>query len=239
MSLLDLRSSLHDSSHTFGDNIHLDITDIATSFDTLPTISSYSLWLLLKPHLYVPFNLHHPNNVIVHCSDDSSRRNFIHHVPVNLLFVAVAAETLSLLPFNQHCQAPLPFFNLGSKDGDVCVVEVKRMEVSHWSKRLHLGSCIAMLDFCPTERVVLSTSTQWGAMITKLNVPADWKEWQIYLLLLGLFLASAVAFYVFFKNSDSFWKFPLGKNQPARPTIGAILDPQSDDQWGAFGPLDL
>ncbi|KAK3035022.1 hypothetical protein RJ639_033936 [Escallonia herrerae] len=155
-------------------------------------------------------------------------------------------------------------FTTGSKDGDVCVVEVKRMEVSHWSKRLHLGSCISMLDFCPTERVVLSTSTQWGATITKLNVPADWKgphalllhtlqhlfhfyivkcliseEWQIYLLLLGLFFASAVAFYVFFKNSDSFWKFPLGKDQPARPTLGAILDPQSDDQWGAFGPLDL
>lgn len=63
------------------------------------------------------------------------------------------------------------------------------------------------------------------------------------MVLLGLFLASAVAFYIFFENSDSFWNFPLGRNQPARPKIEAIFgDPQSsDDQnmWGAFGPLDL
>lgn len=68
-------------------------------------------------------------------------------------------------------------------------------------------------------------------------------EWQIYLLLLGMFLASAVAFYIFFENSDSFWKFPTGRNQPARPKVETILgDPQSsDDQnvWGSFGPLDM
>uniref|UniRef100_A0A5B7BZW7 Putative SEC12-like protein 1 n=1 Tax=Davidia involucrata TaxID=16924 RepID=A0A5B7BZW7_DAVIN len=131
------------------------------------------------------------------------------------------------------------YLALGSKDGDVCVVEVKKMEVCHWSKRLHLGSCIASLEFCPSERVVLTTSTEWGAMVTKLNVAADWKEWQIYLLLLGLFLASAVAFYVFFEKSDSFWNFPLGRGQPARPKIGAIFgDPQSDDQ-NMWGPLDM
>ncbi|CAK9185712.1 unnamed protein product [Ilex paraguariensis] len=127
----------------------------------------------------------------------------------------------------------------GSKDGDVCVVEVKKMEVYHWSKRLHPGSSIASLEFCPSERVVLTTSAGWGAMITKLNVPVDWKEWQIYLLLLGLFVASAVAFYIFFENSDSFWNFPLGRDQPTRPKIKAILrDPQSDDQ-DMWEPLDL
>ncbi|PSR98054.1 SEC12-like protein [Actinidia chinensis var. chinensis] len=135
------------------------------------------------------------------------------------------------------------YLALGSKDGDICVVEVKKMEICHWSKRLHLGSCIASLEFCPSERVVLTTSNQWGAMVTKLAVPADWKEWQIYLLLLGLFLASAVAFYIFFEKSDSFWNFPLARDQPpSRPKIETILgDPQSDDQniWGAFGPLDM
>ncbi|KAL6980269.1 PHD finger containing protein Phf1 [Sarracenia purpurea var. burkii] len=134
------------------------------------------------------------------------------------------------------------YLALGSKDGDVCVVEVKKMEICHWSKRLHLGSCIASLEFCPSERVVLTTSKEWGAMVTKLTVPADWKEWQIYLLLLGLFFASAVAFYIFFEKSDSFWGFPLGRDQPARPKIEAVLgDPQSEDQsmWGAFGPLDM
>lgn len=127
----------------------------------------------------------------------------------------------------------------GSKDGDVCVVDVKKMEICHWSKRLHSGSSIASLDFCPSERVVLTTSSEWGAMVTKLSVPADWKDWQIYLVLLGLFLASAVAFYIFFEKSDSFWNFPLGKDQTTRPKIKTILgDPQSED-WGAFGPLDI
>lgn len=68
-------------------------------------------------------------------------------------------------------------------------------------------------------------------------------EWQIYVLLLGLFLASVVAFYIFFQNSDSFWKFPLPSSQPGKPKIGAFLgDPQSsDDQnmWNEFGPLDM
>ncbi|KAI8007422.1 SEC12-like protein 1 [Camellia lanceoleosa] len=120
------------------------------------------------------------------------------------------------------------YLALGSKDGDVCVVELKKMEVSHWSKRLHLGSRIASLEFCPSERIVLSTSKEWGAMV--------------YLVLLGLFLASAVAFYIFFENSDSFWNFPLGRDQPAKPRIEAIFgDPQSDDQnmWSSTDHLDL
>ncbi|XP_065871983.1 SEC12-like protein 1 [Euphorbia lathyris] len=128
------------------------------------------------------------------------------------------------------------YLALGSKDGDFCVAEVKKMEVSHWSRRLHLGTCITSLDFCPNQRVVLTTSDEWGAVVTKLTVPADWKEWQIYLLLVGLFLASAIAFYTLFKNSDAFWS-SLGKNQPARPKFESILqDPQSDN---VFVPLDM
>lgn len=134
------------------------------------------------------------------------------------------------------------YLALGSKDGDVCVVQVKEMKISHWSKRLHLASLVATLDFCPSERVVLTTSKEWGVMVTKLNVPVDWKEWQIYMVLLGLFLASAVAFYIFFENSDSFWNFPLGRNQPARPSYEAVFgDPQPEDQsiWNEFGHLEL
>lgn len=126
------------------------------------------------------------------------------------------------------------YLALGSKDGDMCVVEVKKMAVSHWSKKLHLGSSISSIEFCPSERTVISISYQWGPSITKLNVPADWKEWQIYLLLLALFLASGVVFYVFYENSDSFWNFPLGKDQPAKPFLKSVLsDSQSqfsDDQ---------
>ncbi|KAF2295240.1 hypothetical protein GH714_032266 [Hevea brasiliensis] len=122
------------------------------------------------------------------------------------------------------------YLALGSEDGDICVAEVKKMEVSHYSKRLHLGSYITSLEFCPNQRVVLSTSNKWRAVVTKLNVPADWKEWQIYLLLVGLFLASALAFYIFFENSDSFWNFPLRRDQPARPMFDPILrNPESSD----------
>ncbi|CAI0410794.1 unnamed protein product [Linum tenue] len=131
------------------------------------------------------------------------------------------------------------YLALGSKDGDVCVAEVKTMEVSHWSRRLHLGTNITSLEFCPSQRVVLTTSNQWGAVVTKLTVPADWKEWQIYVLLLGLFLASAIAFYIFFENSDSFWNFPLGRDQPGRSRIQPIfVDTQSSPE-DPFGPVDL
>ncbi|XP_030550469.1 SEC12-like protein 1 [Rhodamnia argentea] len=100
------------------------------------------------------------------------------------------------------------YLALGGRDGDFCVVELKKMEICHWSKRLHSGTNISSLEFCPTERVILSTSSECGASATKLNVPAEWKDWQLYGILLGLFLASAVAHYIFYKNSDSFWDLP-------------------------------
>ncbi|XP_027366063.1 SEC12-like protein 1 isoform X2 [Abrus precatorius] len=129
---------------------------------------------------------------------------------------------------------------LSLKDGDICVVEVKKMQIHHYSKRLHLGTNIASLEFCPSERVVLTTSLEWGALVTKLTVPKDWKDWQIYLVLLGLFLASIVAFYIFFENSDSFWNFPMGKDQPARPRFKPMIrDPQSYDDQNSWGPVDM
>ncbi|KAL6894266.1 hypothetical protein ACP4OV_008364 [Aristida adscensionis] len=91
------------------------------------------------------------------------------------------------------------YLALGNRDGDFCAVDVKKMEISHWSRKVHLGSPVSSIEFCPTERVVISTSPQWGAEITKLGVPADWKVWQIWLVLLSLFVVSAVLFYVFFK----------------------------------------
>ncbi|MBA0849687.1 hypothetical protein Goshw_019229, partial [Gossypium schwendimanii] len=52
----------------------------------------------------------------------------------------------------------------GSKDGDICVVEVKKMEISHWNKRLHLGTSIASLEFCPIAGLYLQllvSGEQW------------------------------------------------------------------------------
>ncbi|KAG8100420.1 hypothetical protein GUJ93_ZPchr0013g34246 [Zizania palustris] len=123
------------------------------------------------------------------------------------------------------------YLALGSHDGDFCAVDVKRMEVSHWSKKAHLGSPVSSIEFCPTERVVISTSNQWGAELTKLNVPADWKEWQVWLILLALFLASAILFYVFYEHSDSFWNFPMGCHQPAKPwSVLTESPPVPEDQ---------
>ncbi|CAO2823388.1 unnamed protein product [Amaranthus hypochondriacus] len=129
------------------------------------------------------------------------------------------------------------YLALGSRDGDICVVEVKSMRISHWSKRLHPGTSIAALEFCPSERVVLTTTKEWGAKVTKLTVPTDWKEWQIYALLLVLLLASAIAFYIFYVMSDSFWQLP-GTNHSPRSNFDTLLgDPQSSED--PFGPLDL
>ncbi|KAL3523530.1 hypothetical protein ACH5RR_016364 [Cinchona calisaya] len=129
------------------------------------------------------------------------------------------------------------YLALGSKDGDVCVVEVKKMEVRHRIKGLHLGSNITSLEFCPSERIILTTSSEWGVKVTKLAVPADWKDWQIYLVLFGLFLASIVLFHIFFQNSESFWNFP----EPARKinTIFGDSHPDGQSTFEAFEPLDM
>ncbi|XP_052149165.1 SEC12-like protein 1 [Oryza glaberrima] len=92
------------------------------------------------------------------------------------------------------------YLALGSHDGDFCVVDVKKMEVLHLSKKVHLGSPISSIEFCPTERVVISTSHKWGAEVTKLDVPTDWKVWQMWLVLSCLFVTSAILFYAFFKH---------------------------------------
>lgn len=128
------------------------------------------------------------------------------------------------------------YLALGSKDGDVCVVEVKTMRISHWSKRLHPGTSIAALEFCPSERVVLTTTKEWGAKVTQLTVPVEWKDWQIYGLLFVMLLVSAIAFYIFYLMSDSFWQHPA-TYQPSTSHIDPLLgDPHSEDP---FGPLDL
>ncbi|XP_021890553.1 SEC12-like protein 1 [Carica papaya] len=157
-------------------------------------------------------------------------------------------EKIELCCFSMDGTKPFLFCSIQRGDKSVTAV----YDISTWNKIGHkrlLGKPASTMSisldgkylalFC---RVVLTTSSEWGATVTKLNVPADWKEWQIYVLLIGLFLASAAAFYIFFENSDSFWNFPLGKNQP-RPKLGSFIRDQksSDDQnmWSAFGPLDM
>ncbi|PUZ36550.1 hypothetical protein GQ55_9G047200 [Panicum hallii var. hallii] len=128
----------------------------------------------------------------------------------NILTMAVDISNWKRIGYKRFSAKPIStlsvsldgkYLALGNRDGDFCVVEVKTMEVAHWSKKVHLGSPISSIEFCPTERVVISTSHQWGAEITKLDVPPEWKVWQIWLVLLSLFVSSAVLFYLFFKHA--------------------------------------
>ncbi|KAJ1293185.1 hypothetical protein BS78_01G048600 [Paspalum vaginatum] len=127
----------------------------------------------------------------------------------NILTMAVDISNWKRIGYKRFSAKPIStlavsldgkYLALGNRDGDFCVVEVKKMEVAHWSKKVHLGYPVSSIEFCPTERVVISTSHQWGAEITKLDVPPEWKVWQIWLVLLSLFVSSAVLFYVFFKH---------------------------------------
>lgn len=36
------------------------------------------------------------------------------------------------------------------------------------------------------DRVVLSTSSEWGAVVTKLNVPGDWKGISFNMLMISI-----------------------------------------------------
>lgn len=120
-----------------------------------------------------------------------------------------------------------------TKDGDLYVVEVTTMKIVHRSKRLHLGTCIASLDFCPTDRVVLTTTTEWSAVITRLTVPRDWKDWQIYLVLLGLFLASCVVAFYLYQVSDPFWNFPTADSGRTTSTFDhTFIGDAQTDEWG-------
>jgi len=44
-----------------------------------------------------------------------------------------------------------------------------------------------------------------------------------------------MVFYIFYEHSDSFWNFPLGRNQPARPFLKSLIsDSQFADDQSAW-----
>lgn len=119
----------------------------------------------------------------------------------------------------------------GSVAGNIHIIEVKKMETVEVVKDAHL-SVVTALEFSPNGRALLTTSADCTARVTKLNLEKEWKEWQIYVLLVAMFLGSAVLFYLFYEISDSFWKFPLGRNQPAKPPPEAIYGRRTDADAG-------
>ncbi|KAK9282936.1 hypothetical protein L1049_011161 [Liquidambar formosana] len=83
------------------------------------------------------------------------------------------------------------YLALGSKDGDICVAEVKKMEICHWSRRLHPGVCIASLEFCPSEsRFGGGFFTEPKSSILPFSQPIPTDHWQK--LCKSVFLESAV-----------------------------------------------
>lgn len=122
---------------------------------------------------------------------------------------------------------------IGSAAGDIHVIEVKKMQTCELVKDAHL-SAVTLIEFSPNGRAFLSLASDSTLRVTKLSIAKQWKEWQIYLLLIGLILASAVLFYIFFEHSDSFWNFPLGRDQPARPPREAIYGSMPDFDGGEF-----
>ncbi|KAI5073312.1 hypothetical protein GOP47_0011325 [Adiantum capillus-veneris] len=122
---------------------------------------------------------------------------------------------------------------IGSAAGAIHVIEVKKMQTTQLLKNAHTSG-LTFLGFSPNGRALLSFSSDSSVRVTKLNIGRVWKEWQIYALLLSLILASAVLFYIFFEHSDSFWNFPLGRDQPARPPPEAIYGSMADFDGGEF-----
>lgn len=124
------------------------------------------------------------------------------------------------------------FLSIGSTKGDISIIDVRQMQVQHSIKRAHPGAVITSIEFASNGRALLSVSPEWAARVNPIPCERDWKDWEIYLLLLTMVLISVILFYIFFEHSDSFWNFPLGREQPAKPPIEAILgDPvSSDDQ---------
>ncbi|KAH7441392.1 hypothetical protein KP509_03G036100 [Ceratopteris richardii] len=122
---------------------------------------------------------------------------------------------------------------IGDAAGVIRLIEVKKMQISQTTTDAHTSK-VTLLDFSPDGRVLMSSSIDSPLSVTKRNLDKEWKEWQIYVLLLSLIVGSAILFYVFFQHSDSFWNFPLGRDQPARPPPDAIYGHVTDFDGGEF-----
>eukprot|EP00249_Psilotum_nudum_P025003 c29345_g3_i2 orf=1616-2209(+) len=132
---------------------------------------------------------------------------------------------LGVKKFSDECATAFAISRDGKRlaiasSGNILVIEIRKMEIVERIRNTHLLAITAM-EFSFNCRALLSKSADSTARITAIKTEKEWKEWQIYLLLTLMVLASAILFYMFFEYSDSFWKFPMGRMQPARPTFEA------------------
>jgi len=111
---------------------------------------------------------------------------------------------------------------LGTTEGDLIVVLMKRMEETRLIGSAHV-SPVTELEFSKHGRSLLSVGADATARVSRLQ-KSEWREWQLYALLIGMILLSALLFLFFSESSisDDFWQFPMGRAQPARPPPAAV-----------------
>ncbi|CAM6009198.1 unnamed protein product [Sphagnum balticum] len=114
------------------------------------------------------------------------------------------------------------YIGIGNSKGDVAVVNVKSMAVYRRFGSAHVAPVTA-LEFSKQRRALLSLGAESTARVNVIE-KWEWKDWQLYSIVLVLILFSALLFWLFFEStmSDDFWQFPMGRSQPARPPPEAI-----------------
>lgn len=122
---------------------------------------------------------------------------------------------------------------LGSIEGDVAVILVRRMETTQLIENAH-SSAVTVLEFSKHGRSILSLGADTTVRVSRLE-NSEWKEWQLYLVLVGMILLSGLLFLLFFKSSlsDDFWQLPMGRIQPAQTPEPEWCPPSNlDDTCG-------
>jgi prolactin regulatory element-binding protein len=122
------------------------------------------------------------------------------------------------------------WMGLGTTEGDLIVVVVKKMEASQIVRGAH-ASPVTDIAFSKHGRSLLSVGSDSTARISRLQ-KSEWREWQLYAMLIGMIILSAILFLGFSESTlaDDFWQFPMGRNQPARPPPEAVWGHQPSHQ---------
>ncbi|KAL2613248.1 hypothetical protein R1flu_024940 [Riccia fluitans] len=110
---------------------------------------------------------------------------------------------------------------IGSQTGDISIIEVNKMEVHQRVRFAHLAS-VQSLEFAPNDKAILSLSVDSSARVSPIDLSHEWKEWQVWLVLAAMMVGSMFLFYMLYAFGDSFWQFPMGRDQPFRPPREAL-----------------